>query len=169
MIREAVEEYIEPGDLADSEQFATMVEECQAIAEAVARIGRRYHTLKGKQSPREALADLLIRKKPPAPSVRRPVSAAERQEHRGKRAGMSLLHRPNGGVYKNMTTRPTLRPMREFDPSKSAVLHDTLNDRMIPWTGEDEAHYREHAIRNKDGTVGWDGLILDGWVEALGG
>ena len=59
--------------------------------------------------------------------------------------------------------------MSEFDPSKPAVLHDSLNDKMIPWIGDDEAHYRERALNQKDGTVHWDGLILDGWVEAFGG
>jgi hypothetical protein len=36
IIRETVEEYGKPGDLADSERFGTAIEEAQAIAMAVA-------------------------------------------------------------------------------------------------------------------------------------
>ena len=66
--------------MADSERFGTAIEECQAIAMAVALIGERYHALKRrKMTPREALADLLSRKKPPAPSVQLPIDRPSRR------------------------------------------------------------------------------------------
>lgn len=64
---------------------------------------------------------------------------------------------------------PGLRPMSEFDPSQPAVLHDTLNDKMIAWTGEHQASWREHANDHSEGVIEWDGLLFDGWGEALGG
>jgi hypothetical protein len=68
-----------------------------------------------------------------------------------------------------MLTRPTLRPMHEFDPSKPAVLHDTRSDEMIAWTAEREQEFRSDAAWYGDGLVAWDGAPFDGWVEALGG
>ena len=66
-------------------------------------------------------------------------------------------------------TPPSLRPMREFDPSQPGNLHDSLNDKMIPWTGERAESWREHASRHAEGVIEWDGLLFDGWAEALGG
>ena len=62
-----------------------------------------------------------------------------------------------------------LRPMQTFDPATAAVLHDRARDAMIGWTGEHAADYRRDAAAQDDGTVRWDGMILDGWGEALGG
>lgn len=62
-----------------------------------------------------------------------------------------------------------LRPMSEFDPTQAGLVHDELNDRVINWQPEWAEHFREHAIFEPTGKVGWDGLILDGWrtrVEA---
>ena len=68
-----------------------------------------------------------------------------------------------------MSTRPTLRPMREFDPAKAGVLHDLHTDSMIAWTGERQDEFRRLAVWRSEGTVEWDGGLFDGWVEALGG
>jgi hypothetical protein len=68
-----------------------------------------------------------------------------------------------------MADRPTLRPMREFDPAKPGVLHDQQSDSMLAWTGEREGDFRRLAKWRADGLVEWDGGLLDGWVEALGG
>jgi hypothetical protein len=57
--------------------------------------------------------------------------------------------------------------MSEFDPKRPAVLHDRLNDKTITWTGDDAEHFRTYAVYEEDGTVGWDGLILDGWNTVL--
>jgi hypothetical protein len=56
-----------------------------------------------------------------------------------------------------------LRPMSEFDPAHPAVVHDSLNDCEIYWQPDWADHFREHAIFEARGTVGWDGRILDGW------
>ncbi len=68
-----------------------------------------------------------------------------------------------------MSARPTLRPMSEFDPSEPAVLHDMRSDTMIAWTAEREREFRTDAAWYDDRLVLWDGALLDGWVEALGG
>jgi hypothetical protein len=68
-----------------------------------------------------------------------------------------------------MQTQDLLRPMSEFDPLEPALLHDRLNDRIIPWTGEDGELFRRFARFQPDGTVSWDGFMLDGWDEPLGG
>ncbi len=64
-----------------------------------------------------------------------------------------------------------LRPMSEFDPAKPAILHDALNDQIITWTAdkEDVEHWREHAVPHAEGVIAWDGLLIDGWGNVLGG
>jgi hypothetical protein len=56
-----------------------------------------------------------------------------------------------------------LRPMSEFNPAKPSRVHDALNNQTLAWKAEWAAHYRQYAIQQSDGRVGWDGLILDGW------
>jgi hypothetical protein len=70
-----------------------------------------------------------------------------------------------------MTAAPplTLKPMSTFDPTRPALLHDQLNDKMLAWTGEELAGWREHANPHSQGIIEWDGLLLDGWCEPLGG
>lgn len=60
--------------------------------------------------------------------------------------------------------KPGLRSMIEFDPARPALVHDSLNDKMIEWQPDWAAHYREHAIAEGE-IIGWDGLLLDGWCE----
>ena len=64
---------------------------------------------------------------------------------------------------------PELKPMDEFDPSQPAILHDALSDRIIPWTGEDQDHWRKYAKTHIDGVIAWNGLLIDGWGNVLGG
>lgn len=61
--------------------------------------------------------------------------------------------------------------MSTFDPTQPAILHDALNDQIISWLAEPEqiASFREYALLQQDGTVMWDGAILDGWGNVLGG
>jgi hypothetical protein len=59
--------------------------------------------------------------------------------------------------------------MSEFDPSQPAILHDKLNDIIITWTGELHANFKATAIVRPDGIVEWDGRLLDGWGNVLGG
>jgi hypothetical protein len=61
------------------------------------------------------------------------------------------------------------RPMSEFDPTKPALVHDQLNDKMFDWQPERYLeHYQQYATLDFDldkGLVEWDGLLLDGWKE----
>jgi hypothetical protein len=68
-----------------------------------------------------------------------------------------------------MLAQDLLRPMSEFDPLEPALLHDRLKDQIIPWTGEEGEVFRRFARFQPDGTVSWDGFMLDGWDEPLGG
>jgi hypothetical protein len=57
-----------------------------------------------------------------------------------------------------------LKPMSEFDPSEPALLHDALNDRTIPWSPDFQPSFEKLAIPLGSRMVGYDGLILDGWL-----
>lgn len=61
----------------------------------------------------------------------------------------------------------TLRPMWTFDACRICTVHDAGNERMIPWNPEWAPHYRLCADALSDGTVEWDGLLLDGWVDLV--
>jgi hypothetical protein len=57
-----------------------------------------------------------------------------------------------------------MKPMRDFDPDRPAQVHDRLNHSTFFWQTGWADNWRENAVPNKiDGTVSWDGLILDGW------
>jgi hypothetical protein len=62
-----------------------------------------------------------------------------------------------------------LRPMREFDPSEPALLHDRVTQRIETWTGELANDFRERSVSQEDGSVKWDRFIFDGWGNVLGG
>ena len=64
---------------------------------------------------------------------------------------------------------PTLKPMSTFDPGQPALLHDRVSDKMIPWLGDDKERWRKDAKPEGDGVIAWDGKMLDGWCEPLGG
>jgi hypothetical protein len=53
--------------------------------------------------------------------------------------------------------------MSEFEPSASATVHDSLNERTFEWLPEWQASYRWHAKEVGPGIISWDGLLLDGW------
>ena len=57
-----------------------------------------------------------------------------------------------------------MRPMSEFDPTKRAMVHDKLSGNEFQWQPEWAEHYREHRVLEGRGVIGWDGLLLDGWV-----
>jgi hypothetical protein len=59
--------------------------------------------------------------------------------------------------------------MGEFDPGEPAILHDRRADEIVTWDGDRADDFRRNAVRNPDGTVEWDGLLLDGWGNVLGG
>jgi hypothetical protein len=57
-----------------------------------------------------------------------------------------------------------MQPMSTFDPDRSAKVHDSLNDKTFDWRTGWAADYRRNAMVNMvDGTVSFDGLILDSW------
>jgi hypothetical protein len=46
-------------------------------------------------------------------------------------------------------------------------VHDQANNKMLAWRTGWAPNYRQYAKTDKvDGTVWWDGLILDGWEPA---
>jgi hypothetical protein len=60
--------------------------------------------------------------------------------------------------------------MEEFDPSKPALLHDGLNDEVIPWIVEEYAHrWKQMAEPHDESVILWNEVLLDGWCEPLGG
>jgi hypothetical protein len=49
----------------------------------------------------------------------------------------------------------SLRPMAEFDPSASALVHDRINDRTFEWSpARMKINYMEHAREVAPGTMG---------------
>jgi hypothetical protein len=60
------------------------------------------------------------------------------------------------------------QPMTTFDPSKVALLHESVNDEVIEWNPEraDEWHRATHPHRE---SVHWNGLIFDAWSEVQPG
>ena len=68
-----------------------------------------------------------------------------------------------------MQTQDLLRPISEFDPLEPALLHDRLKDRIIPWTGEESGFVPPLRAIPAGRNGSWDGFMLDGWDEPLGG
>jgi hypothetical protein len=62
-----------------------------------------------------------------------------------------------------------LRPMKDFDPSQPAILHDVLNDSIVTWDWERAEDFRQTAIFDEGGRVAFDGMVFDGWGNVLGG
>lgn len=67
-------------------------------------------------------------------------------------------------------TRPVdLKPMRHFDPSNPAIVHDAITDELVNWDWEWAEELHENAIVDPMGRVLWRGMLFDGWTEVLGG
>jgi hypothetical protein len=64
---------------------------------------------------------------------------------------------------------PTLHPMKDFDSSEPAILHDRLSDSIIAWSGEEAAAFRRSCLVQDDGSLAWNGFVFDGWGNVLGG
>ena len=64
---------------------------------------------------------------------------------------------------------PTLHPMKDFDPSEPAILHDRISDAIIAWSGEEADAFRRSCVEREDGTLAWNGYEFDGWGNVLGG
>jgi len=56
------------------------------------------------------------------------------------------------------------RPMREFDPSEPALVHDRRTNRLIPWEPAFRHSFARQARELEPGVVAYDGLLLDGWM-----
>ena len=74
-----------------------------------------------------------------------------------------LLHMPV------VAASSTLHPMKDFNPSEPAVLHDRISDTIITWSGEQAIAYRSSCVAREDGSVAWNGYVFDGWGNVLGG
>jgi hypothetical protein len=59
---------------------------------------------------------------------------------------------------------PLCRPMREFDPSEPALVHDRRTNRLIPWEPAFRHSFARQARELEPGVVAYDGLLLDGWM-----
>lgn len=60
----------------------------------------------------------------------------------------------------------TLNPMRDFDPSRPAMVHDRLEGRTFEWSPDWLDEYRNYATEHGPGVIEFDGVLLDGWTEA---
>ena len=57
--------------------------------------------------------------------------------------------------------------MSTFDPDVPCIVHDRLYDLTFDWKTGWAADYRRDAMIDMvDGSVSFDGLILDGWTTA---
>lgn len=57
------------------------------------------------------------------------------------------------------------KSMNDFDPSRPALVHDRLSDRVLEWSPSWATDYTEwHREHARDGAVAFNGLLLDGWV-----
>jgi hypothetical protein len=72
--------------------------------------------------------------------------------------------------HMTISNPPTaLRPMKDFDPSEPAILHDRISDAIITWSSEEAAAFRHSCVVQEDGSVAWNGYVFDGWGNVLGG
>ena len=64
---------------------------------------------------------------------------------------------------------PPWRPMKDFDPSKPAVIHNGLNDKEIEWSGGDGCRddWLKSATQHIPGVIEWDGYLIDRWREPV--
>ena len=66
-----------------------------------------------------------------------------------------------------MPALPDPRPIETLNPTRRALVHDQLNDRIFEWKPEWASTWpdrRAHA----PGVVEWDGLLLDGLEPVQG-
>jgi hypothetical protein len=68
-----------------------------------------------------------------------------------------------------MAPPSSLHPMKDFDASEPAILHDRMSGRIISWSGEEADNFLRTKIERGDGTVAWKAFVFDGWGNVLGG
>lgn len=61
-----------------------------------------------------------------------------------------------------MPTLANPRPIETLDPTKPALVHDQLNDKIIVWKPEWASTWPDRSP-HAPGVVEWDGLLPDGW------
>ena len=59
------------------------------------------------------------------------------------------------------------RAMADFDPSKAALLHESLNDHFVLWDPRRADDWRRSAKPHSDGLVHWDGYVFDAWSPEM--
>ena len=64
---------------------------------------------------------------------------------------------------------PELKPMKTFDPTQPAILHDRTSDRIETWPADDAADFLKTSVARPDGAVEWRQFVFDGWDNVLGG
>jgi hypothetical protein len=72
---------------------------------------------------------------------------------------------PAEAIARSVQEGIAMHPMKEFDPTKPAMVHDRLNDRTFeckPATMQ--ANYEKYAEAFGPDVIEWDGLLLDGWL-----
>ncbi len=57
-----------------------------------------------------------------------------------------------------------MKPMSTFDPEVPCRVHDGLNDEFIEWEPQSAPLYHDYGVKQEEGVVAWDGLLLDGWI-----
>jgi hypothetical protein len=62
-----------------------------------------------------------------------------------------------------------LRPMKDFDPSGPALLHDDLSGRIVTWDWTRSEDFWSLAVVQPDGRVIFEGHLFNGWDDVLGG
>jgi hypothetical protein len=81
------------------------------------------------------------------------------------------LVRPHLSLRKDV---PLARPIQRFGnivarplldgSDRTSKVHDRVNNKFLDWHAGWSSHYRQYGRPDKvDGTVSWDGFILDGW------
>ena len=60
------------------------------------------------------------------------------------------------------------RPMREFDPTKSALMRDKRHGTTFEWHPKLWAEeFRHRSSERGPDLILWEGLLLDGWRPLL--
>jgi len=61
--------------------------------------------------------------------------------------------------------------MSSFNAAEPALLFDRISEKVTPWPGGEEsaALWREQAMDERNGSFRFEGMMITGWCEPLGG
>lgn len=59
--------------------------------------------------------------------------------------------------------------MKDFDPSRPALLHDDLSGHIVTWDWTRSEDFRSLAVVQPDGRVIFESYLFIGWDDVLGG